>query len=112
MCTFGSSFSSSTSRQTSMSTSPVGCSRRVERVEPYPFLTLAGNPLSSFLILLVAPRGLRQFSLTRLYLQLSWRLNSGFDPAISLTLKAWFASVLVLLQRRIFRPERLADPSF
>src|SRR5438552_1471153 len=111
MCTFGSSFSSSTSRQTSMSTRPLGCSPRVERVEPYPFLTLAGKPLSSFLILLVTPRGLRQFSLTRLYLQLSWRLNSGFDPAISLTLKAWFAFGRVLFQTRIIRQERLEGPS-
>src|SRR3989442_7535009 len=83
MCILGFSFSSSTSRQTGMSTRPLGWSPRVEPAEPYPFLTFAGNPLSSFLILLVTPRGLRQFSLTRLYLQLSWRLNSGFDPAIS-----------------------------
>src|SRR5947209_19636005 len=112
MCILGSSFSSSTSLHTSWSTRPLGWRPRVEAAEPYPFLTLAGKPLSSFLILLVTPLGLRQFSLTRLYLQLSWRLNSGFDPVISLTLKAWLASVLVLFQRRIFRPERLEDPSF
>src|SRR2546427_11333555 len=111
MCTFGSSFSSSTSRQISRSTRPLGWSPRVEGVVPYPFLTLAGKPLSSFLILLVTPRGLRQFSLTRLYLQLSWRLSSGFDPAISLTLWAWFAVGRVPFRRRIFRRERLEDPS-
>src|SRR5438552_13180241 len=111
MCTFGSSFSSSTSRQTSISRRPLGWSPRVERVEPYPFLTLAGKPLSSFLILLVTPRGLRQFSLTRLYLQLSWRLNSGFDPVIFLTLSAWFVFGRVLFLRHIFRLRRHEDPS-
>src|SRR5947209_20509782 len=111
MCILGFSFSSSTSRQTSMSTRPLGGSPRVELAEPYPFLTFAGNPLSSFLFLLVTPRGLRQFSLTRLYLQLSWRLNSGFDSFIYLTLQFSSTFVRVLFRRRIFRPGRLGDPS-
>src|SRR5438034_10103804 len=80
-------------------------------MDPYPTFTFGGNPLSSFRILLVTPRGRRQFSATLLYRQLSWRLNSGFELFIILTLTGYAANARVLLRRCRFRRGRPANPS-
>src|SRR5712692_11463549 len=82
MSTLGSSFSKSICRHTRRSTNPLGCNPLVDDFVPYPTLTLWGQPLSSLRILLVTPRGLRQFSFTLLYRQLSWRLNAGLASVI------------------------------
>src|SRR6266542_2493091 len=56
---------------------PRGCIPLVAAAVPYPTLTFAGQPASSFLILLVTPRARLQAGFTRLYRQLSCRLNAG-----------------------------------
>src|SRR6267143_4543270 len=56
---------------------PRGCRPLVAAAVPYPTLTFAGQPASSFLILLVTPRARRHAGFTRLYRQLSCRLNAG-----------------------------------
>src|SRR6267143_908043 len=56
---------------------PRGCRPLVAAAVPYPTLTLAGHPASSFLILLVTPRARLHAGFTRLYRQLSCRLNAG-----------------------------------
>src|SRR6266487_3997922 len=56
---------------------PRGCRPLVAAAVPYPTLTFAGQPASSFLILLVTPRARLHAGFTRLYRQLSCRLNAG-----------------------------------
>src|SRR3989440_4224634 len=56
---------------------PRGWRPLVAAAVPYPTLTFAGHPASSFLILLVTPRALLHAGFTRLYRQLSCRLNAG-----------------------------------
>src|SRR6267378_8326662 len=56
---------------------PRGCKPLVAAAVPYPTLTFAGQPDSSFLILLVTPRARLHAGFTRLYRQLSCRLNEG-----------------------------------
>src|SRR5947199_306596 len=77
VCIFASSLSSSDSRQTRCSTSPLGWRPLADVMDPYPTFTFAGNPLSSFRILLVTPRGRRQFSATLLYRQLVHFFRDG-----------------------------------
>src|SRR4029077_15503689 len=59
------------------SCNPRGCSPLVAAAVPYPTLTFAGQPDSSFLILLVTPRARLHAGFTRLYRQLSCRTNAG-----------------------------------
>src|SRR6266516_4018889 len=56
---------------------PCGCRPLVAAAVPYPTLTFAGQPASSFLILLVTPRARLHAGFTRLYRQLSCRVNAG-----------------------------------
>src|SRR6266511_3288669 len=56
---------------------PRGCIPLVAAAVPYPTLTFAGQPASSFLILLVTPRARLHAGFTRLYRQLSCRVNAG-----------------------------------
>src|SRR2546428_9459815 len=77
MWILGSSPSSSDNLWTRRSRKPRGCRPLVAAVVPYPTLTFAGQPASSFLILLVTPRARRHAGFTRLYRQLSWRLKPG-----------------------------------
>src|SRR5436190_11077214 len=56
---------------------PRGCRPLVAAAVPYPTLTLAGQPASSFRILLVTPRARLHAGFTRLYRQLSCRMNAG-----------------------------------
>src|SRR3989475_2852866 len=56
---------------------PRGCRPLVAAAVPYPTLTFAGQPASSFRILLVTPRARLHAGFTRLYRQLSCRMNAG-----------------------------------
>src|SRR6059058_1103939 len=56
---------------------PRGWRPLVAAAVPYPTLTFAGQPASSFLILLVTPRARLHAGFTRLYRQLSCRMNAG-----------------------------------
>src|SRR5437763_8856705 len=56
---------------------PRGCRPLVAAAVPYPTLTFAGQPDSSFRILLVTPRARLHAGFTRLYRQLSCRMNAG-----------------------------------
>ncbi len=76
MWILGSSPSSSDSLWMRRSCSPRGWRPLVAAAVPYPTLTLGGQPASSFLILLVTPRARLHAGFTRLYRQLSCRLNA------------------------------------
>src|SRR5437879_10684351 len=75
MCFFESIPSKSFSCLTSLSSNPLGCNPRIDPSVLNPTFGFLGQPLTSSLILLVPPLGLRQAGLTLLSLQLSCRVK-------------------------------------